>query len=237
MRVGIIQSAYLPWRGYFDFIDDVDLFLLFDDVQYVKRSWRTRNKVKARSGTQWISVPVKKMPRGTLICEMQIDNDEHWAEHHLNQIRDAYRNAPYFETYYEDLQSQLSRDWTYLSELNEGLIRWLMGHLGITTEVRSTVGLGATGRKGERLLSVLEKVGGTTYLSGPAAQSYIDEKRFDECGVNLEYKSYDYREYPQMWQGFSGDVTVLDLLFNTGPDALFYLKSATKNIVPRGLRN
>ncbi|WP_420430188.1 WbqC family protein [Kordiimonas sp.] len=233
MRVGIIQSSYLPWRGYFNFIDDVDLFLLFDDVQYVKRSWRTRNKIKTREGTRWISVPVQKMPRGHLICDTRIDGTENWKERHLNQIREAYKGAPYFDNYYGELENELTKNRCYLSELNEDLIRWVMVHLGIETEVRSTVGLGATGQKTERLLSVLNKVGATEYLSGPAAQSYIEHSRFEECGIYLEYKSYQYPEYSQQWQGFAGDVTVLDLLFNTGPEAPLYLKSQAENIVPR----
>lgn len=233
MRVGIVQSSYLPWRGYFDIIDDVDLFLLFDDVQYVKRSWRTRNKIKTKEGTCWISVPVQKMPRGHLICDTLIDNTENWKERHLNQIREAYRGAPYFEKYYRELERELVKDRRYLSELNEDLIRWIMGHLGVKTEVRSTVGLGATGQKSERLLSVLNKVGATEYLSGPTAQSYIEQSRFEESGIRLEYKAYQYPDYPQQWQGFAGDVTVLDLLFNTGPEAPRYLKSQSENIVPR----
>ena len=179
MRVGIIQSAYLPWRGYFDFIDDVDLFLMFDDVAYTNRSWRTRNRIRVGDTATWLSVPVHKAPRGTLICDMRVDYGQDWVDDHLNRIRLAYRHAPFFEPYFERLQAHLESRTEMLSDLNMALTTWLAGELGVTTPIRATIELGATGAKTDRLLSVLEAVGATTYLSGPAAKDYLDEDAFE----------------------------------------------------------
>lgn len=234
MRVGIIQSNYVPWRGYFDFIDDCDVFILFDDVQYTDRDWRNRNKLKTPQGPVWITVSLQGGARDRLVQDVVIDWQTDWAARHLNLLRQHYGTAPHHAEIAAEVAEIFARRPARLSELNHALIARANARLGITTPLIDAVSLPGRGRKTERLISLVEAVGGTSYLSGPAAQSYLDLDAFREAGIGLEYKSYDYEPYPQLWGAFEGGVSVLDLLMNTGPDARRFLKSRTPNQVITG---
>lgn len=229
MRVGIIQSSFLPWRGYFDFIDDVDLFVFLDDVQYTRRDWRNRNRFKVAQGTTWVTVPVRYVERGQSIENVMVDNDQLWIDKSLRLLEHSYGRTPYFGRYIEPLREIMERGHQMLSELNVELIRWLMNELDIMTETRMSREFAPEGVKTERLLSILKKAGASHYLSGPSARDYLDERAFREADIGLSYKSYDYPEYPQPFPPFEGQVSVLDLLFNCGPESPHYLKSRLSN--------
>lgn len=224
MKVGMIQSNYLPWRGYFDFVDDVDLFIFYDDVQYTHRDWRNRNKIKTNNGTNWITVPVIHNSN-TLINNAMIDYSQNWVDKHIKTISFAYSKAEYFSYYSDQLFELLSNKYKTISELNITLIKWIMSVLNIKTELRMSDEFGIDGDKYNRPLKILKKIGATKYLSGPAAKDYTDEEEFKRNGIILEYKSYDYPEYPQLWGGFEKNVSVIDLIFNCGPYSKNYLKS------------
>lgn len=230
MKVGIIQSNFIPWRGYFDFIDDVDLFIFYDDVQYSKNDWRNRNKLKTVNGAEWITVPVRSFSLSQLIQETPIDY-RGWGKKHKKQIIQWYAKARFFKQYCDELFAILEVKYETISELNVTLCRWIMKKLEISTLTRMSSEFLLNGSKTERLIDLLEKVGATIYVSGPAGRSYLDEKLFQEAGISLEYKNYDYPTYPQLWGDFVGEVSVLDLLFNTGPEARKYLKSTKPNEV------
>lgn len=229
MRVGIIQSNFIPWRGYFDFIDDVDVFIVYDDVQYTDRDWRNRNRLKTRRGLEWISVSVKQTSRDQLVQEIPIDWSVNWVTKHLNRITENYRDAPYFSEIFDEFSSLLEQRPPLLSDLNRSLLAWVMRRLEITTPLVNSASLPGEGRKTERLLSLTKAIGGTSYLSGPSAASYLDFSAFEKAGIAVEFKTYDYRPYSQLWGSFEGGVSVLDLLMNTGPDARRYIKSLTQN--------
>ncbi|RME55754.1 hypothetical protein D6779_12100 [Candidatus Parcubacteria bacterium] len=230
MKVGIIQSCYIPWRGYFDFIDSVDLFIFHDDLQYTV-DWRNRNKIKTPRGLVWLSVPVRHKSSSQLICETTIDYSQNWQRKHINRFRENYRKAPYYDFVAGEYFDIISERYDTISDLNVVLTKWIMGKLGIVTPIRMSMEFAPQGRKTERLLDLLTKVGATTYVSGPTAKNYLDEDLFREAGIRLEYKSYDYPPYPQLWGEFVGNVTVLDLLANTGPKARDFLKSRSPNEV------
>lgn len=231
MKVGIIQPSYIPWRGYFDFIDEVDLFILLDDVQFTRRDWRSRNRIKTKDGAMWLTVPVHVGSRDALINEVRIDDSQDWAQQHLGSLQRSYARATYFGCYYPELLETYRRGFTLLSDLNTTLIRWLMSKLDINTPIMNAADLQAQGIKTARLINLLQQVGADCYVSGPSAKAYLDEAMFRKHGIRLEYKSYDYPPYPQLWGDFIGDVSVLDLLFNVGPDARKYLKSRSPNEV------
>lgn len=235
MKVGIIQPSYIPWKGYFDFIDDVDLFIFLDDVQYTRRDWRNRNKINSSEGLCWLSVPVcfSRNDNNTDIKDVRIDNSKDWRKKHINTITRSYQNAPYFDKYADHIFGVIGSEHTMISELTIDLTHCLMGALGISTETMkaSDFNLGYT--KDEHLIQILLNVGATSYLSGPSAKNYINPVLFEEKGIDLEYKSYCYPEYPQRYQPFEHGVSVLDLLFNNGPESRKYLKSMKKNeVVP-----
>ncbi len=236
MRVGVIQSSFLPWRGYFDFIDDCDLFIFYDDLQFSKGSWRNRNKIKTPSGSQWITVPVIKTGLATLIQDTLISDKYDWQNKILAQIKQSYQKAKFFDVYFSEFEKEFySRNWTTISELNQTLTKWLMNILGIETPLGRSSEYQLEGKSTERLINLLKAVGAKVYLSGPAGGDYLEKNKFLEEGVALEYKSYDYEPYPQLHGEFEGAVTVLDLLFNVGQEARRYLKSRVPNeiILPR----
>jgi WbqC-like protein len=232
MKVGMIQSSYLPWRGYFDFIDDVDLFVFYDDVQYTPRSWRNRNRIKTASGPRWITVPVLH-ERATKIDEARLVDDQRWAEKHVRAITLAYQRAPHFTRYAEPLFAILRGGHATISELNVALVRWVMGELGIRTELRRSGDLALPddrdADKLERPLRILTRLGATAYLAGPTAKPYTDRERFRAAGVALEFKSYDYPDYPQLHGPFEPQVSVIDLLFQCGAESRALWKSRTPN--------
>ena len=223
MKVGIIQSNFLPWRGYFDFIREVDLFILHDDLQYTKGDWRNRNRIKTPRGTEWITVPVHYQHTNQLIEQTEIDYSTPWAVRILNRIRESYKTAKNFEPYFSELSELLVKPAASISELNWRLILWVCGHLKIKTPITFSREYHPQGTKTERLLGILRKVGATSYLSGPAAQVYLKPSMLEEAGIQLGYKVYEYPEYDQLFPPFDSNVSVLDLLFMHGPDAVRYL--------------
>ena len=228
MRVGMIQSNYIPWRGYFDFIDDCDLFVFYDDVQYTHEDWRNRNRIKTGSGPLWLTVPVIH-DRNTLIRDARIAYVKRWIAKHSSSIAHAYGKAPHYSRYADDFFALLESRPTTISELNVMTCRWLMAQLGITTPIMMSRELDIAGDKYTRPLRMLQQLGASSFLIGPRALAYTDVAAFRSAGMGLEVKRYDYVEYPQLHGPFLGPVTVLDLLFNLGDHARTYLKSTTQN--------
>ncbi len=226
MRVGIIQSNYFPWRGYFDFISKVDLFVFHDDIQYTKGDWRNRNRIKTPNGPRWITVPVRYKTTSQLICETEIDESTDWRKQHLNLFAENYRKAPFFDLAHELLASCLRFPATTISELNVNLLRETCSVLGIDTETMLSSELGATGVKTKKLIQLLTSVGATSYLSGPSARGYLDEGMFADAGIELCYMSYDYPRYPQLWGGYDDALSILDLIANTGPSARKFMDNS-----------
>ena len=223
MKVGIIQSNFLPWRGYFDFIREVDLFILHDDLQYTKGDWRNRNKIKTPNGAQWITVPVHYHQTDQFIEETTIDDSKPWARSILNKIKNSYLKASFFEPYFSELDDLLLEPAASISDLNLRLIKWACSHLEIETSITFSRQYHPQGAKTERLIGILKQVNATTYLSGPAAQAYLEPELFEQAGIRLEYKVYDYPEYEQLYPPFEPAVSVIDLLFMTGKESKNYL--------------
>lgn len=234
MRVGIIQSNYIPWRGYFDFIASVDLFIFHDDLQYTKGDWRNRNKIKTKNGLKWLSVPVNYTHTDQLICDTTIDYSQKWWHDHLNQFRENYQSAPYYKDTLAILEKNLPHKFESISELNISLIKDICSYLHITTPLAMSSEFSPEGSKSDRLISILKKTKATTYVSGPAADSYLEQELFKKSGVSIEYKSYDYPEHPQQYGAFAPSVTVLDLIANCGGESAQLIKSLTPNILIAG---
>lgn len=220
----ILQSNYLPWKGYFDLIHDADEFIFYDDVQFTKNDWRNRNKIKSAQGVQWITIPVGA-DLNRHVCDVGI-KDHAWQAKHYKTLVSSYSKCSHFDRYVDFLNTvYLEREWQNLSELNQYLIRFISKEfLGINTAFTNSQVYGASGQKQDRLLNLLTKSGGSRYISGPAAKDYIEPHRFSEAGVKLVWKDYSgYPEYPQRFPPFEHGVTILDLLFNVGPDAPWYI--------------
>lgn len=226
MRVAILQSNYIPWKGYFDLISKVDKFIFYDDVQFTKNDWRNRNKIKTAEGAKWLSIPCGASI-SRLICEVQL-NDTKWQKEHWQRINECYSKAPYFNLYkdfFEDFY--LAKQWNNLSELNHYLIKEIaISFLGIKTVFGDSRLYNLQGRSGERVIELLKKTEATTYLSGPAAKAYLSEGFFTNTGITLEWMDYnDYPEYNQLYKPFDHYVSIIDLLFNAGPASINYIKA------------
>ena len=219
-RVVVIQSNYLPWKGYFDLISEADVFVFYDDVQFTKNDWRNRNRIKTPKGAEWITVPVgQSLDR--LISEVRIE-DPRWQVKHWKTIEQNYRRAPHFDRYrpfFEDVF--LKTSWTTLSELNHHLIKVIAtDFLGLRPEFRDSREFKAIGAKLDRLIDLLKQVGARHYISGPAAKAYIDPQAFQAAEIGLEFKDYSgYPEYPQFHPPFEHAVSIVDALFHLGPEA------------------
>lgn len=228
MRVGMIQSNYIPWRGYFDFIDDCDLFVFYDDVQYTHKDWRNRNRIKTAVGPAWLSVPVAH-DRDTLVQHARIVYDTRWIDKHIRSVALAYGKASAYALYADEFFALLETRPTTISELNVLVCRWIMRRLNIDTRTMMSSELGIGGDKYDRPLQMLQALGATDYLTGPTALAYTDADAFREAGIGLQVKRYDYVDYPQLHGPFLGTVTVLDVLFNLGERSRSVLKSMTPN--------
>jgi len=227
-KVAILQSNYIPWKGYFDMIASVDEFILYDDMQYTRRDWRNRNQIKTPQGVQWLTVPVQVKGRyDQKIRDTQIDVESDWAHSHWKTLDQNYRRAPYFSEIEAWLKPIYLGEATKgsLSRLNRTLIEAVMGYLGISTKMTWSWEYKLVEGKTERLADLCAQAGGTTYVSGPSARDYVEEAVFESSGIALEWFDYDgYPEYQQLWGEFTHGVTILDLLFNCGRTSPQYMK-------------
>lgn len=229
-KVAILQSNYIPWKGYFDILAAVDEFIIYDEVQYTTNDWRNRNKIKTNTGLLWLTIPILHNNRfGQRIDEAQV-RDGRWPKKHCQSLLTAYAKAPYFKTLFPSLEAvyDACRDLSGLSAINLAFLRWVHAALGLTTRLSSSADYPSGGDKNERLVEICRQAGARSYLSGPSARCYIDESLFAAAGIAVEWMDYaGYPEYPQLHgPEFRHDVSILDLLFNTGPEMAWqYLKT------------
>jgi hypothetical protein len=225
-KVAILQSNYIPWKGYFDIIASVDEFILFDDMQYTRRDWRNRNQIKTPQGQKWLTVPVQvKGKYHQKIKETVIDGSD-WAMVHWKALVQNYHQTPHYDeiaTWLEPLY--IAASYTYISQLNRQFIEAVCQYLGIKTVISNSWNYILLDGKTERLADLCRQAGGTEYISGPSAKGYVEEGIFTDMNIKLTWFDYlGYPEYPQLWGEFTHGVTILDLLFNCGKDAHHYLR-------------
>lgn len=229
-RAAILQSSYIPWKGYFDIIRRVDEFILYDDVSYSKNDWRNRNRIKTRTGPLWLTIPVLATGRfGQKIRDVEI-GDRRWAAKHWKSIQTHYARArcfgevaPVLRDLYERAEGEVS-----LSRVNEMFLEGLCGLLGIGTRITRSEDYELRGDRTERLVWLCEQAGASEYLSGPAAKSYLEEEKFAARGLAVSWMDYGgYPEYGQLFcPPFVHEVSVIDLLLNEGIEgARLHLRS------------
>jgi hypothetical protein len=224
-KVAIVQSNYIPWKGYFDLIRNVDEFILFDDMQYTRRDWRNRNQIKCPNGVAWLTIPVESKGRYyQRICDTSVSS-RLWANDHWRTIATFYARAPFFKTYRDEFEELYrATELKYLSDINHRFLTALCRILGIKTRITWSSDYTLVEGKTERLVSLCKHAGATHYLSGPSAKQYIDPSVFASERVQLEYLDYSgYPEYHQLYPPFRHDVSVIDLVLNEGPAAGAFL--------------
>ena len=225
-KVAILQSNYIPWKGNFDLINLVDEFILYDDVQFTKNDWRNRNIIKTQHGLKWLTIPVSKKSLSQAI-KNTIHTDSSWTKKHWNSIVASYAKAPYFHEYKELFQQlYLLCSEQYLSRINFRFLKAICDILGIKTKLSWSMDYHLFDGKTERLVELCRQSGANTYLSGPAAKDYINHQLFQEAGIELRYVDYTgYPDYHQLFPPFEHAVSIIDLIFNEGPNATKYMKS------------
>ena len=225
--IAVVQSNYIPWRGYFDLINSVDEFVLYDDVQYTIRDWRNRNIIKTSSGPLWLTIPVEVKGKYFQKIKDTRISDPTWGRKHWASIMHSYSRAKHFLMQKELFEELYSRaDDKLLSHINYRFIVAICQLLGISTTISWSMAYNLIGDKTERLVDLCKQAGATEYLSGPAARAYLNEDLFRNEGIAVSYMDYSgYPEYAQLYPPFQSLVSIIDLIFNEGPDAISYMKS------------
>lgn len=230
MRIAANQSSYIPWKGYFDIINSVDLFVFYDDVQYTIRDWRNRNIIKTKDGLKWLSIPCGNQ-RNRLICNVGIA-DNFWQKKHWKSIVANYSKAPFFNFYkpfFEEIY--LNNTWTNLSDFNQNTIKIISNEiLQISTRFEDSRKYNLKGNKEYRVLDLLQKCKATEYLCGPSAKNYLKEEFLENAEIKLIWKEYNYTEYRQLHIPFEHKVSIIDLIFNEGPNAKEFLTSLNQKL-------
>ena len=217
-RVAIIQSVYIPWKGFFDLVARCDEYVILDTVQFARRHWHNRNRIKTPQGLLWLTIPVITKSR----FEQPIEDvmvAEPWADRHWRSIETYYRKAPCFDLhvqavrgFYEEAASK-----SRLTDINEVLLTGLLRLLGIRTKISRDRAFDPQGSKTDRLVDICRKAGASRYLSGPSARAYLEEDKFQSAGIEVEWMVYsDYPQYHQLWGTFEHAVSIIDLIFNAG---------------------
>ena len=221
--IAISQSNYIPWKGYFDLINDCDIFVFLDDVQYTKQDWRNRNLIKTKNGKNWLTIPVgKKIDRN--ISEVSPLNYS-WQQKHKKSIYMAYANAPFFKEY-EFILNEIydKKKWLSLSDLNQFSIKLICKALKINTLILDSKEIKKSDSKNKRLIDIIKHLNGKTYISGVSAQTYLNQSLFAQNNIDVIWKDYsNYPIYKQRFSPFENYVSVLDLIFNTGANAPYYI--------------
>lgn len=222
MKCVILQPSFIPWRGFFHQVHEADLFIFYDCVQYDKHGWRNRNRIKTAHGSKWLTVPVTipKHVDGAPISDVRITDGGLWRRKHLSTIDQAYAKSASYQWAREIVGEIYDIDADRLADLTCRSTEMIAKAIGITgtTFIRSST-LDLTGRRTDRIIDALEKVGATQYLSGPSARSYIEPQKFSERGIELQYIDYDYAPYRQLHGDFDPSLSIIDMMFNLGRDA------------------
>lgn len=225
MILSVHQPQYLPWLGYFDKVAASDLFVFLDLPQYKKREFQNRNRIKGPQGEIWLAVPV--LSKGKFeqpIKDVEIDNTQSWQKSHWGTLELHLKKAPYWAQYAPGLKPFYEKRWDKLCDLNLEMTVWFFEQLGIKTPWKIESAIGTSTQSTERLIELLKKTGTQTYLSGSGGKDYMDEARFKEEGLGLQYQHYTHPTYPQRYGDFLPYMSIVDLLMHCGPDSLKVLR-------------
>lgn len=230
-KVAILQSNYIPWKGYFDLINTVDEFIIYDDMQFTKRDWRNRNVIKTKDGLKWLTIPVITKGKYYQKINATETKGNRWREEHWRTLVSCYSRANYFKKYkdiFEDIY--LLSNEQMLTEINVIFIKSICNILGISTKLSFSSNYELIDGKTERLVNLCKQAGAKVYVTGPSAKSYIDENLYNKADIEITYFDYSgYPEYKQLFGKFEHNVSVLDLIFNVGDDSTMYMKSFTQS--------
>jgi len=227
MRVAIMQPTYLPWCGYFEMIASVDVFVLLDNVQFVRSSWQHRNRIKSSNGELMLTVPVKSSNNiQRLILNSEINFNHDFPRTHIESLSRNYARSEYFHSFSPKMKGIYENGNSNLADFNSNLIHALCEELGITTRIVRASKLKSKGKRTELSLNQCIELGATTFYAAIGSKEYVElEKGFQANDINVEYQNYYQPTYPQLFGDFIPQLSVIDLLFNCGQKSLGIIKS------------
>lgn len=223
-KCAIIQPSFIPWKGFFDIIQSVDIFVHYDDVQYTSSDWRNKNFIYGKNGLVRLTIPIKKTSRETLIKDVLIDNNQNWKKDHLKSIQRVYSKAKFYQEYLWIIEEIYSFETIFLSDFVINATELISRSLGIETAFVKSSDLGIFGSKDDKLIRICQKLGATSYLSGPSAENYIELSKWKESNIEISFKNYRYSEYNQLSKQFNHYVSIIDVMFNNGLNTINLIK-------------
>ena len=229
MRVAALQPGYLPWLGFFEQMYQADVFVIYDEVQYDKRSWRNRNRIRTADGWCWLTVPV--LTKGVFtqkITEVRVNNDLPWKRKHWKALLVNYQNTPYFKKYADFFEDVYKKNWEYLQDLDVEIIKYIKDDLGIRAPLDFLSSHEIEGASTTRVVNLLLKLGADEFYNGAAGRRFFDEELFRKNNIRLIYQDYNHPVYKQRFPGFIPHLSIVDLMFNHGPESLDILTGKKK---------
>lgn len=233
MIVSIHQPNFLPWLGYFHRIAESDVHVILDNVQFEKNSFINRNRIKIASGWMWLTVPVLTKGRfgKNPIDQVLIDSKARWAEKMWKSIWLNYSRAPFFKNYFEPLgEILLKEDQEKLVDLNWALLYFLLKSLSLEVRLIHASELKVEEKKSDLVLAICEELKAKTYFSGALGRGYLEEDKFKARGIKIVYQEYRHPVYNQLFGDFMSHLSIIDLLFNCGPESLSILRREQQKI-------
>ncbi|HRS53564.1 MAG TPA: WbqC family protein [Bacteroidales bacterium] len=219
--VAIHQPNYIPWLGYFYKIIKSNVFVILDNVQYVKGTVANRNYIKNRNGTPILLSVAVKMSEGWALNynQIKIDYSQKWNFKHLNQIKDAYYKAPWFKYYFPIFEEILKTKYDTIAELNIRIIKYVINELNIKTQIKIASEIPKyMGEKNERNINIVKYFNGNVYLSGKGAAKYNEPEMFNKAGIQLIYSDFIHPQYKQINGNFIPNLSIIDVLMNCGAE-------------------
>lgn len=226
--VAIHQPEYLPWIGFLNKMDNSNAFVILDNVQYRRNYFQNRNRIRTATGWSWLTVPVKKAPLETFIKDIEVDDSKQWGETHMKGLSQSYSKARHYHEYEEFFGRLYEKKWSNLAVLNIGIIQFMAKALGIRVEIILASKLKATGKSSELLFGICKEIGADTYLSGKFGRDYLDERLFEEAGIEVIYQDFHHPTYQQVYEPFVPDLAGIDLLFNYGAKGIKLIRDGWK---------
>jgi len=221
MIISVHQPQYLPWLGYFHKMYEADAFVFLDNVQYKKREYQNRNRIRTKTGEIWLTVPVlKDIDPYPNILSVRIDNSQKWQKKHWRAIYINYSPTPFFKKYSGFFEDIYKKEWKTLAELNIYIIRYIARSLGIDRPIYLESQLNIEVKNTRRIIGICKALKADTYLSGVGGKNYLDEKQFDLERIKLIYQDFNHPRYPQRYKPFIPFMSIIDLMFNCGEDSL-----------------
>ena len=235
MILSVHQPQYIPWIGYFDKINKSDCFVFLDDVKYKPREYQNRNRIRTKKEWMYLTVPIISKGLGCQkIRDAKIDNNFDWQRRHAKSLRVWYGRAKSFKDHFSFFEDVYTRKWEKLVDLNLYIIKYLLKELSIKTPIYLESQMGISSQKTDRIIEICKQLEADTYLSGIGGKDYLEEEKFVQEGIKLEYQNFIHPVYHQRFMEdrscFLPYMSAIDLLFNEGRDSIGILRGEVKDV-------